>query len=122
MNNMIKIYKFAPFIEEEVNFLVNNQEVIGFDVSPKKLEVDKEYEAEIDIFVNDILDIEEQKDINLKKIEHINNYSYMLFGEMLKDNVLDVGFFITSDLFEDYQYLIGQYVILKVDRLQLYCE
>ncbi|MED1107545.1 hypothetical protein P4T63_24735, partial [Bacillus paramycoides] len=73
-------------------------------------------------FVNDILDIEEQKDINLKKIEHINNYSYMLFGEMLKDNVLDVGFFITSDLFEDYQYLIGQYVILKVDRLQLYCE
>ncbi|KMN45615.1 hypothetical protein [Bacillus sp. LK2] len=122
MNNMIKIYKFDPFIEEEVNFLVNNQEVIGFDVSPKKLEVDKEYEAEIDIFVNDILDIEEQKDINLKKIEHIKNYSYMLFGEMLKDNVLDVGFFITSDLFEDYQYLIGQYVILKVDRLQLYCE
>ncbi|WP_018768202.1 hypothetical protein [Bacillus sp. 105MF] len=122
MNNKIKIHKFDPLVEEEVNFLVNNQEVIGFDVSPKKLEVDKEYEAEIDIFVNDILDIEEQKDIYLKKIEHINNYSYMLFGEMLKDNILDVGFFITSDLFEDYQYLIGQYVFLKVDRLQLYCE
>lgn len=41
---------------------------------------------------------------------------------MLGDNTLDVGFFITSDLFEDYRYLVGRYVYLKVDRLQVYCE
>ncbi|MDR4915952.1 hypothetical protein RGU76_13040 [Bacillus pseudomycoides] len=37
---------------------------------------------------------------------------------MLENNVLDVGFFITSDLLEDYKYLEGQYVYLQVDRLQ----
>lgn len=122
MNNKIEICKFDSLVEEEIKFLVNNQEVIAFNVSPQKLEVGKEYEVEIDIFVNDGLDIEEQNNQYLKKVEHINNYSYILWGEMLKDNILDVGFFITSDLFDDYQYLIGRYVSLKVDRLQLYCE
>ena len=122
MNNKIEICKFDSLVEEEINFLVNNQELIAFNVSPQKLEVGKEYEVEIDIFVNDGLDIEEQNNQYLKKVEHINNYSYILWGEMLKDNILDVGFFITSDLFDDYHYLIGQYVSLKVDRLQLYCE
>lgn len=122
MNNKIKISKFDSLVEEEIKFLVNNQEVIAFNVSPQKLEVGKEYEVEIDIFVNDGLDIEEQNNQYLKKVQHINNYSYILWGEMLKDNILDVGFFITSDLFDDYQYLIGRYVSLKVDRLQLYCE
>lgn len=120
MNNKIKISKFDSLVEEEIKFLVNNQEVIAFNVSPQKLEVGKEYEVEIDIFVNDGLDIEEQNNQYLKKVQHINNYSYILWGKMLKNNILDVGFFITSDLFDDYQYLIGQYVSVKVDRLQLY--
>ncbi|MEC1067905.1 MULTISPECIES: hypothetical protein [Priestia] len=122
MNNKIEICKLDSLAEEEIKFLVNNQEVIGFNVSPQKLEVGKEYEVEIDIFINDSLDIEEQKDQCLKKVKHVNNYSYILWGKMLEDNILDVGFFITSDLFEDYQYLIGHFVYLKVDRLQVYCE
>ncbi|WP_129710133.1 hypothetical protein [Priestia megaterium] len=122
MNNKIEICKLDSLAEEEIKFLVNNQEVIGFNVSPQKLEVGKEYEVEIDIFINDSLDIEEQKDRCLKKVKHVNNYSYILWGKMLEDNILDVGFFITSDLFEDYQYLIGHFVYLKVDRLQVYCE
>ncbi len=122
MENKIKIIRIDSLIEEEVSFLVNNQEVIGFNVSPQELEVGKEYEAEIDIFVNDFLEIEEQKNRELKKITHIDNFSYIFCGELLEDNTLDVGFFITSDLFEDYAYLVGKYVSLKVDRLQVYCE
>lgn len=122
MNNKIEICKFDSLIEEEIYFLVNNQKIIGFNVSPQQQEIGKIYEAEIDIFVNDVLEIEEQKNQYLKKIEHINNYSYALWGKMLGDNTLDVGFFITSDLFEDYRYLVGRYVYLKVDRLQVYCE
>lgn len=122
MNNKIKICRIDPLIEEEIDFLVNNQEVTGFNASPQELEVSKEYEAEIDIFVNDVLTIEKQVNRNLKKIERIDNYSYVLFGKMLKDNVLDAGFFITSDLFDDYRYLEGEYVFLQVDRLQLSFE
>ncbi|WP_342472625.1 hypothetical protein MHH70_04065 [Metasolibacillus sp. FSL H7-0170] len=122
MNNKIEICKFNSLIEEELYFLVNNQKIIGFNVSPQQQEIGKIYEAEIDIFVNDVLEIKEQKNQYLKKIEHINNYSYALWGKMLGDNILDVGFFITSDLLEDYRYLVGRYVYLKVDRLQVYCE
>ena len=38
---------------------------------------------------------------------------------MLDNNILDVGFFITSDLFNVYSYLKEKYVTLKVDRLDL---
>ncbi|MEH7330152.1 hypothetical protein V7085_22430, partial [Priestia megaterium] len=71
MNNKIEICKLDSLAEEEIKFLVNNQEVIGFNVSTQKLEVGKEYEVEIDIFINDSLDIEEQKDQCLKKVKHV---------------------------------------------------
>lgn len=122
MNNKIEIYKFDSLIEEEIYFLVNNQKIIGFNVSPQQQVIGKLYEAEIDIVVNDILEIKEQKNQYLKKVEHLSNYSYAFWGEMLEDNILDVGFFITSDSFEGYQYLVGRYIYLIVDRLQVYCE
>ncbi len=122
MNNKIEICKLDSLIEEEIHFWVNNQKIIGFNVSPQPQEIGKLYETEIDVFINDNLEIEEQKNQFLKKVEHINNYSYALWGKMLENNILDVGFYVTSDLFEDYRYLVGRYVYLKVDRLQVYCE
>ncbi|ECW7470871.1 hypothetical protein RC101_000248 [Listeria monocytogenes] len=122
MDNLVKVSKIESIIEEEVEILVNSQEIVAFNVSPQKLEVEKEYKAEIDIFTNDFLEIKEQGNGKVKKVEHIDNFSYMLWGKLLEDNVLDVGFFITSDLFEDYNYLTGQYIFLEVDRLQIYCE
>ncbi|PHA83515.1 hypothetical protein [Bacillus pseudomycoides] len=119
MKNKILICRIDSIIEEEIDFLVNNQKVTGFNASPQEVVVNKEYEAEIDIFVNDALTVETQKEDKFKKIENIVNGSYILFGKMLENNVLDVGFFITSDLLEDYKYLEGQYVYLQVDRLQL---
>lgn len=122
MNNLVKVCKMDSLVEEEVEFLINNQKIIAFNVSPQELIVEKEYEAEIDIFVNDFLEIKEQENEKVKKAKHIGNFSYILCGKLLEDNVLDVGFFITSDLFEDYNYLIGKYISLEVDRLQIYCE
>ncbi|EEM04877.1 MULTISPECIES: hypothetical protein [Bacillus] len=119
MKNKILICRIDSIIEEEIDFLVNNQKVTGFNASPQEVVVNKEYEAEIDIFVNDALTVETQKEDKFFKIENIANGSYILFGKMLENNVLDVGFFITSDLLEDYKYLEGQYVYLQVDRLQL---
>ncbi|MBM7543299.1 hypothetical protein [Amphibacillus cookii] len=122
MNNIIKIHKINTVIEEEVKFFVNNQKVIGFNVSPQKLELGKEYEAELGIFVNDFLEIEEQKNTQIKKIKYDDNFSYTLWGKLLEPEILDVGFFITSELFEDYGYLVGKYVFLKIDRLELDCK
>ncbi|WP_088825491.1 hypothetical protein [Listeria goaensis] len=122
MDNLVKVSKIDSIIEEEVEVLVNSHEIVAFNVSPQKLEVEKEYKAEIDIFTNDFLEIKEQANRKIKRIEHIDNFRYMLWGKLLEDNVLDVGFFITSDLFEDYNYLTGQYIFLEVDRLQIYCE
>ena len=122
MNNLVKVCRIDSLVEEEVEFLINNQKIIAFNVSPQELIVEKEYEAEIDIFINDFLEIKEQENKEVKKARHIENFSYVLCGKLLEDNVLDVGFFITSDLFEDYNYLIGKYISLEVDRLQIYCE
>lgn len=122
MKNKILICRIDPIIEEEIDFLVNEQKVTGFNASPQEVVVNKEYEAEIDIFVNDALTVEMQKEDKFKKIENIANGGCILFGKMLENNVLDVGFFITSDFLEDYKYLEGQYVYLQVDRLQLSFE
>ncbi|QOG34702.1 hypothetical protein EGM183_11335 [Enterococcus faecalis] len=122
MNNLVKVCKIDPLVEEEVEFLVNNQKIIAFNVSSRELIVEKEYEAEIDIFINGFLEIKEQENEKVKKVKHIENFSYVLWGKLLENNVLDAGFFITSDLFEDYNYLIGKYISLEVDRLQIYCE
>lgn len=122
MNNLVKVSKIDSLVEEEVEFLINNQKVVAFNVSPQELVIGKEYKAEIDIFTNDFLEIKQQKSEQIKKVKHIDNFSYVLWGKLLEDNILDVGFFITSDLFEDYNYLIGEYISLEVDRLQIYCE
>ncbi|WP_317945182.1 hypothetical protein [Carnobacterium maltaromaticum] len=120
MNNKIKIYKIDSSIEEAAECLVNEQRFVGFIAyASKEIEVGKEYDAEIDIFVNDGLYIEEQKGTKLKGLEHIENFSYILNGKLLDDDILDVGFIVTSDLFEDYRYLKGEYVTLKADRVQI---
>ncbi|MBP1047844.1 hypothetical protein I6N96_16255 [Enterococcus sp. BWM-S5] len=122
MNNTIKVNRVDSLIEEEVGFSVNNLDIVGFNVSPRELVLGETYEAEIDIFMIDFLDMKKQEDAENKEIKHINNFTYHLWGKLLDKNVLDVGFYITSDLFEDYQYLAGEYVSLVVDRLQVYCE
>ncbi|MBL1224332.1 hypothetical protein [Enterococcus sp. BWR-S5] len=122
MNNTIKINKIDSLIEEEVFFSVNDLEIVGFNVSPQELEVGKVYEAEIDIFMIDFLEMQNQEGTQDKKVKHINNFTYNLCGKLLDENTLDVGFYITSELFEDYQYLVGGYVSLTVDRLQVYCD
>ncbi|MBP1040111.1 hypothetical protein I6N95_03710 [Vagococcus sp. BWB3-3] len=122
MNNTVKVRKNDPLVEEEVELLVKKKKIVAFNVSPQELEIGKEYEGEIDIFINDFLEIEKQENEQVKRIRHLHKFNYKLWGQLLEDNVLDVGFFITSDLFEDYGYLVGQYISLEVDRLQLYCE
>ncbi|ELD7478125.1 hypothetical protein RKT27_000895 [Listeria monocytogenes] len=122
MDNLVAVNKIDSLVEEKVKLLINNQKVVAFNASPQELEIGEEYKAEIDIFTNDFLEITEQKNEQIKRIEHLNNFSYMLWGELLEDNVLDVGFFITSDLLEDYEHLVGNYISFEVDRLQIYCE
>ncbi|EAD5400486.1 hypothetical protein DXQ25_00625 [Listeria monocytogenes] len=122
MDNLVAVNKIDSLVEEKVELLINNQKVVAFNVSSQELEIGEEYKAEIDIFTNDFLEITEQKNEQIKRIEHLNNFSYMLWGELLEDNVLDVGFFITSDLLEDYEHLVGHYISFEVDRLQIYCE
>ncbi|HGI6544800.1 TPA: hypothetical protein ACJUE8_002559 [Listeria monocytogenes] len=122
MDNLVAVNKIDSLVEEKVELLINNQKVVAFNASPQELEIGEEYKAEIDIFTNDFLEITEQKNEQIKRIEHLNNFSYMLWGGLLEDNVLDVGFFITSDLLEDYEHLVGHYISFEVDRLQIYCE
>lgn len=119
MKNMITICRIDDIIEEEVEFVVNNQKLTAFNTSMQELKVGKSYEAEIDMFLIDGLYMEEQKGTKLKGLEHIENFSYILNGKLLDDDILDVGFIVTSDLFEDYRYLKGEYVTLKIDRLQI---
>ncbi|WP_229201980.1 LXG domain-containing protein [Enterococcus faecalis] len=69
-----------------------------------------------------------QQDIDKlhKQIQKLNEFDRQtknLFATSLEEMQLaNAGFFITSDLFEDYNYLIGKYISLEVDRLQIYCE
>lgn len=58
----------------------------------------------------------------MKWFEHFNKFNYELFGKILMDKVLDVGFFTTSGLLEGYEHLVGYYIsgmILKQMNLGL---
>lgn len=123
MNNKIqaKILSFNEHIEEEVTILVDNVVLTCFaSYCPYEIKRGKVYSVEFSFqFFDDNIFLE-KSDLKIKSIKKSeNDYSYIIYGELV-DNTLDAGIkFLDIDLFEECWDLKGKFVKLKVDRLDI---
>jgi hypothetical protein len=114
-----KLIGLSPSIEEEVAVEVNGVQIVGFaHVCPYKIELNKIYPIELTLEFFDGEDFKELKEEKYN-LQHIGDaYSYILSGKVIEDS-LDIGdgIRIYDELFEEYTYLNGSFIEMKVDRL-----
>lgn len=119
MKNIVKIISLNEDVEEEAVVQIKNIKFATFIAyAPYVIDVDKCYPVEISFFVDEV-DIQENSEA-VKDLTRIDeSFEYIVKGYLNDKGQLDVGFLIEDDVFEDYQYLYGKYVRLKVDRINL---
>ncbi|WP_099223056.1 hypothetical protein [Listeria costaricensis] len=117
MENIAKVISLDEDIEEEALVQINSVEFATFIAySPYPIEVGKQYPVEISFFVDEANVRENTSEIK-GLIRSEETFGYTVNGYLNNKGQLDVGFLIEDDIFEDYQYLYGKYVILEVDRI-----
>lgn len=121
--NKAKLIGLNNSIEEEVIVEINGIKIIGFATTcPYNINIGKTYP--INIYAT-FLNEENYKQINepkygLQKIGHA--YSYIIYGEVCSNETLNIGNYIfiqTDNIFRGASYLIGSFVELIVDRLDM---
>lgn len=117
MHNILKIISLDEHIEEEAVVQINDIEFVTFIAyAPYPVEVNKQYPVEISLFVDD-----EEVKVNNDKIKGLTRigetFEYIINGYLNDKGQLDVGFLIEDEIFENYQYLYGEHVTLRVDRI-----
>jgi len=117
VDNIARIVSLDEHMEEEAVVEINNIEFVTFIAyAPYSIEINHQYPIEISFFVDEV-DIRENSKEVKSLIRSGETFEYTVNGYLDKDGQLDVGFLINDDIFEDYQYLYGKYVTLKVDRI-----
>lgn len=113
-----KVIALNKNIEEEAIISINNVEFTTFvSFTPYKIEIGKEYPVDITLF-GDILEIRENIDKKIAITRVNETFRYIIQGYLFEDGQLDIGFIIEdNELFWDYPYLYGKYVIFTVDRI-----
>ncbi|MTI48434.1 MAG: hypothetical protein FH761_11370 [Firmicutes bacterium] len=107
-------------IEEEVVLEVDDIEFVGFaNIVPYKINEGYEYEVLLGITVLDDFYIEESES-RRKEIKRINDdFEYIIRGKLQDGGKIDAGIIIEDELLEEYNYLVGKYVEIKVDRISV---
>ncbi len=120
MKQIALISKLSEDIEEEVTIKIDNVEFVAFaNILPYELEIGKSYEVLVGITILDDFEIHE---INFesKEIMSIDNtFKYLIRGFVKEGGIIDAGIIIEDEIFKEYQYLIGRYIEVEVDRISV---
>ena len=113
-----KVIALNKNIEEEAIISINNVEFTTFiSYIPYNIEIGEEYPVDITLF-GDILEIRENIDKKIEITRVNETFRYIIQGYLFENGQLDIGFIIEdNELFWDYPYLYGKYVIFTVDRI-----
>jgi hypothetical protein len=123
MSNKAVVKGLNPNVESEVNLNIGGILISGyipFGV-PFQLELEKEYTVEIGVTILDDLEMVEISEMKMG-IEQVNNtFVHNLHGKFnAEEKTIDVGFEVKLDEdIEDFLYLDGKYVEVKVDRIKV---
>ena len=117
MKNIAKVISLDENIEEEAVIQINSIEFVTFIAyAPYIIEKNKQYSVEVTFFVDEII-IQESNQETKKLIRNNDSFEYTVIGYLNKNGQLDVGFLIEDEIFDDYKYMYGKYINLKVDRI-----
>lgn len=105
-------------IEEEVLLEINGIEITGFaNYCPYEIYVGQDYNVSLTMFTD--CDISESK-LKTKQIKRINDgFDYFIRGQLLGGGLIDAGIILKEEFFAQYEYLIGGYVEIEVDRIDI---
>ncbi|TCS96551.1 hypothetical protein [Hazenella coriacea] len=121
MRYKAQVKKLNPHIEEEVTLEIQGHVITAFSsICPYVLEEGKSYPISIGFTILDKFEIRELNE-DVKSLEQVDiGYQYYIKG-ILHEDFIDAGLIILDEdeYFVDYTYLIGKYVEIKVDRLDI---
>lgn len=114
------LLKLSSLIEEEVVLKINGYDVVGFaTIIPYAIFEGEEYDVELSITCLDDLELNEITE-HTKQLRRIDNtFKYKFQGKLIEKGKLDVGIIIEDELLDEYQYLIGKYIEITVDRIHV---
>lgn len=120
MNNIL-VCELSDIIEEEVVIKVDGFNIICFaNICPYKIEINKEYPADIGFTILDEWNIKEENSEESNIIHIGNGFKYYLYGRINEDTLEIKNIKFQDDIFlTDYAYLNGKFVSLLVDRITL---
>ncbi|QUH29783.1 hypothetical protein [Vallitalea guaymasensis] len=112
--------KLSSIIEEEVILKINGYDVVGFaTIIPYLIYEGEEYDVELSITCLDDLELNEITEHTKQLIRIDDTFKYKLQGKLIEKGKLDVGIIIEDELLDEYQYLIGKYIEITVDRIHV---
>lgn len=107
-------------IEEEVTVTINEVTLTGFaNVCPYIIKEGQSYPISVGITVLDEFEIVEQQGKEKQFYRDGNSFAYEISGLLTEHGILDANILIEDEVFEDYRYMYGKYVKIKVDRISL---
>jgi hypothetical protein len=118
LNHLAYIKNISETIEEETLVIINGIELTVFaSYCPHLIKEKNSYNIEIDLMVFDDFALSVNNKEEKEFIRHGDSFRYKIKGFLGNNGVLDAGIMIKSELFEDYEYIYGNYVELEVDRI-----
>lgn len=107
-------------VEEEVLLSISNVEITTFlGYSNFKISEEMEYEVELSLMMFDDILIKESNS-SQKQITRLgDSFKHRIIGVLLEDGILDSCISFKDDIFLEYPYLIGKYIELEVDRIDV---
>lgn len=105
-------------IEEEVLLEINGIEITGFaNYYPYAIHIGQKYNVSLTMFTDCDISVSKVKTKELRKTNE--GFGYFIRGEMLAGGLIDAGIILEEEYFAQYEYLIGEYVEIEVDRIDV---
>ena len=120
MKYIALIKHINPDIEEEVTVTINGVTLTGFaNVCPYLIKAGESYPVSIGITILYELEIVEQQGEEKRFYKDGSSFAYEISGLLTEQGILDANILIEDEVFEDYEYMYGKYVKIRVDRISL---
>lgn len=120
MKYLALIKQLNSDIEEEVTIKIGDITLTGFaNICPYPIEKEKSYPISIGLTILDEFEIVEQQGQEKQFSRIGNTFAYEISGLLTEQGMLDANILIEDEIFEDYSYMYGEYIKIKVDRLSI---
>lgn len=117
------VKKIDESLEEELLISVSNVEIIVFlGYSNFKICEETEYEVELSLMMFDDIAIKESNSSEKQIIRLDDSFRHRIIGILQEDGILDSSIPFRDEVFFEYPHLIGKFIELVVDRIDVSIE